>query len=679
MRSILLGTSFLCAAAAHAQEDLVVHRQALEGEASRYWTDTSIPVCTSIVGRQPRDKVQRLQPRIRELALRTWDAASGITFTGFGTCQGSDTKGIQVRMKAMPKGRSSADQGPGSDGIAIINLDIDASDYAIVHEFGHALGFGHSQAREDTPGYCLDELGGSSRGYVADELTAFDEASIMNYCRRGTGGAAELSALDVVGLISLYGSDVSGRPGRHEAGDYFGGAIATGDVNADGHPDVLIGASGEDIGSRENAGAAFLYAGNGFGALRSVSGVSQDGLGSNEAGDAFGHRVLMANLDGAPGDELVVFAPFEVIGNGRERRGAIFTYRVTSSTPAGYDPVAGDLAVEPLASYHLPSTRAGLGYVGIGGATAGDLDGDGRDEIWFTALSGSQDGLYGIELKPGTTDKGPQAFAQVASRITSRDTDAEKGPAMALLVADVMNGAQAELVAGYPSGETDGTAAGFVRVFDLDDGALELQATLTQRSLGALEAGDAFGASLAAGDFDGDGDEDLAVGVPGEDISGSGARAGEIAMFRNQWSLQAWQGVTQESAGIGVSEADDEFGMRLVAGDFDGDGIDDLAISTDEQVPKRTERPGYAVMLYGGPSGMKRAHFVSQHPLGTNEDADAFGFAMATANLDGGTSDELIVGVPGEAPGPEPKAGYVFVYRTPYRPLEAWYGFGQEF
>ena len=52
---------------------------------------------------------------------------------------------------------------------------------------------------------------------------------------------------------------------------------------------------------------------------------------------------------------------------------------------------------------------------------------------------------------------------------------------------------------------------------------------------------------------------------------------------------------------------------------------------------------------------------------------------MAMANLDGGPADELIVGVPGEAPGPEPKAGFVFVYRTPYRPLEAWYAFGQQF
>ena len=667
---------------AAAQDELRTHRQSLEGESSRYWTDTTIPVCFRIIGSQPRDKVQRLIARTRDLTQRTWDAVSGIEFTGFGTCQGTSAKGIQVQLRVMADGRSRADQGPGGDGIAIINLHIDARDYSIVHEFGHALGFGHSQAREDTPGYCLDELGGSGRGNVSDELTPFDDASIMNYCRRGEGGAAELSALDVVGVIEVYGHDRSGRLGMNEDGDMFGTSLAVGDVNADGHPDVLIGAPGEAIGDKRRAGAAFLLSGNGHGALRPVSGVQQTGLGDDEAGDAFGYRVLMADLDGEGGDELVVFAPHEVIGDIRTgyRPGAIFAYSVTSTTPAGYDPVAGDLTVEPLASYHLPRTSSGLGYAGVGGVAAGDLDGDGRDEIWFTALSGTEDGLYGIELKPGTTARGPSAWEVVASRLTPRNGDGENGPALALLVADVLGGGGDELVAGYPSGVVTGNSVGFVRVLGLSNGELTTLSTLVQGSIGdGPEPLDAFGSALAAGDFDGDGDLDLAVGARGEDHDASGPRAGAVTVFRNQWTLREWEYLTQEGTDAGNSEADDLFGERLAAGDFDGDGIDDLALSTDEQVPHRTERPGYAYVLYGSPSGMGRGHYVSQHPLGANEDGDRFGSAMAMANLDGGKAEELIIGVPGEAPGPEPKAGFVFVYRTPYRPLEAWYAFGQQF
>ena len=49
-----------------------------------------------------------------------------------------------------------------------------------------------------------------------------------------------------------------------------------------------------------------------------------------------------------------------------------------------------------------------------------------------------------------------------------------------------------------------------------------------QSDLGNLvEAGDRFGASLTAGDFDNDGYDDLAIGLPGEDI-GAVVDAGSI-------------------------------------------------------------------------------------------------------------------------------------------------------
>ncbi len=47
---------------------------------------------------------------------------------------------------------------------------------------------------------------------------------------------------------------------------------------------------------------------------------------------------------------------------------------------------------------------------------------------------------------------------------------------------------------------------------------------------GVPEAGDFFGDALAAGDFDGDGDSDLAVGVPRETI-GDIADAGAVNML----------------------------------------------------------------------------------------------------------------------------------------------------
>ncbi len=84
--------------------------------------------------------------------------------------------------------------------------------------------------------------------------------------------------------------------------------------------------------------------------------------------------------------------------------------------------------------------------------------------------------------------------------------------------------------------------------------------------LGGAEAGDVFGDSLACGDFDGDGFDDLAVGAPGEDIGGI-KDAGAVNVFYGSASRltadgdQLWhQGLVQVS---GKAEAGDAFGGSL--------------------------------------------------------------------------------------------------------------------
>ena len=89
-------------------------------------------------------------------------------------------------------------------------------------------------------------------------------------------------------------------------------------------------------------------------------------------------------------------------------------------------------------------------------------------------------------------------------------------------------------------------------------------------------------------DFNGDGFADLAIGVMLEDV-GVGAEAivdaGAVNIIYGSadglTSLrdQVW---TQESVGIlDTAGEEDRFGFAVAAGDYDGDGFDDLAVAAD--------------------------------------------------------------------------------------------------
>jgi len=186
----------------------------------------------------------------------------------------------------------------------------------------------------------------------------------------------------------------------------------------------------------------------------------------------------------------------------------------------------------------------------------------------------------------------------------------------------------------------------------------------------AAEMYDSFGAALAAGDFNDDGFDDLAIGVPLEDV-GAIVDAGAVnVIYGSAGGLTAAgnQFWNQNSAGIAdAAEASDQFGHALASNDFNGDGYDDLAIGVPLENVGAIVDAGAVNVIYGSAAGLVAAgnQFWNQNSPGPiadmSEGGDNFGFALASCDFGGDGYDDLAIGVPLENVGAIVDAGAVNV------------------
>jgi hypothetical protein len=167
------------------------------------------------------------------------------------------------------------------------------------------------------------------------------------------------------------------------------------------------------------------------------------------------------------------------------------------------------------------------------------------------------------------------------------------------------------------------------------------------------EAEDHFGQALAAGDFNGDGFADLAVGVPNEDIGAVTDAGGVHVLYGSPSGLSAsrdqfWH---QNSPGIlNAAEAMDEFGYSLAAANFGKGSRADLAVGVEDEVIGALPGAGAVNVLYGTSTGLSAAadQFWSQDSAGvvdSAEQGDHFGRSLAAANFGKSSHADLAIGV----------------------------------
>ncbi len=163
---------------------------------------------------------------------------------------------------------------------------------------------------------------------------------------------------------------------------------------------------------------------------------------------------------------------------------------------------------------------------------------------------------------------------------------------------------------------------------------------------GGAERGNSFGRSVDAGDFNNDGFADLAIGMPGENGGSVIVIYGSVDLLTSQGNQRFRQG---KDGVPDDSESEDSFGLKVAAGDFNGDGFDDLAVGA----PGENGFRGAVFVINGSANGLngngsKRWRQGSDDIRDDDDPGDFFGIALAAGDFNGNGFDDLAVGVPGE-------------------------------
>ena len=484
----------------------------------------------------------------------------------------------------------------------------------------------------------------------------------------GSGTVFDAGAVNVLygsanGLAAagdqLWHQNRPGVEGAAKPNDGFGAALAVGDFDNDGFDDLAVGVPHDNLAAGVKtipiAGAVNVLYGSAGGLSAAGDQLWHQNSGGvrnvAEFGDAFGWALTAGDFDNDGFDDLAVGIPREDV---KTRSGTIFE---TGAVNVLYGS-AGGLSAAGNQFWH--QNRPGVRGAAKPGdnfgwaVAAGDFDNDGFDDlaVGVPFLAGSRGAgavnvLYGSA--GGLSAAGNQLWHQNRTGV-KEVAESNDGFGSALTVGDFDNDGFDDLAVGVPE-EDIGTGsrtirnAGAVNVLygsasGLNAAGNQLWHRKKKGVRGAARPKDTLGWALAAGDFDDDGFDDLAIGVPRDDIKSSSGitrnagavnvlygAAGGLNAARDQLWHQNTPGVKE------VAQKGDLFGWALAAGDFDNDNRDDLAVGVILESVGSTEDAGAVNVLYGSATGLDAAgnQLWHQDVAGVEEVAqtgDHFGNAL---------------------------------------------------
>lgn len=363
---------------------------------------------------------------------------------------------------------------------------------------------------------------------------------------------------------SVISQNTAGVPGTAETDDFFGAETAYGDFNDDGYDDIAVSSPWEDIDSDADGGGLAVLWGSAKGITGTGVGIADPAASSH---DQWGKNLAAGDFDGDGRDDLAV-------GN---TSSTLYVHK--GGISASGTALGGRHTVKP-------PIRSGGTARGPLNLTAGDVNGDGRTDLVVDGYETQTD--YGWNtnyLLPGTANGLSAASAQAlkAGIITA--------------IGDINGDGFGDIVSGMYWNKTGSDGVTFPGAADggkvwITYGSASGAGSVTGITQntgnvpGTAEKNDYFGYELDLGDVNGDGFQDLVVGVAGENL-GSATDAGMVIVLYGSASglntSTGTQSFAQSTAGVpGEDEKNDALGADVKLDDVTGDGRADLLAGSYE-------------------------------------------------------------------------------------------------